>query len=141
MIRNERQRTLTMRKRAAAIEAANQIPDGDPGRDANLRFADQLAYELGEYEAVRGGWRRSFDVDSVEGLADALVRARIARGWTQKQLAEALHVSEQMVQKDESGGYENAGLARLADIADVLEYELHGELCPADTHAHPGIDR
>jgi transcriptional regulator with XRE-family HTH domain len=59
-----------------------------------------------------------------------LVKARIARGWTQKQLAAALGVSEQMVQKDEAGNYKRAGVARLAEVGDVLGYRLTGRLLP-----------
>jgi HTH-type transcriptional regulator/antitoxin HigA len=48
------------------------------------------------------------------------VKGRVVRGWTSRQLAEALGVAEQQIQRDESTGYAAASLARLGDIADAL---------------------
>jgi len=44
----------------------------------------------------------------------------VARGWTQRRLAEALGVAEQQIQRYESSAYRSASLARLCDIADAL---------------------
>jgi HTH-type transcriptional regulator/antitoxin HigA len=46
---------------------------------------------------------------------------RIARGWTQRRLAEALGVAEQQVQRDESTDYRSASLARICDVAAALD--------------------
>jgi HTH-type transcriptional regulator/antitoxin HigA len=56
----------------------------------------------------------------LRGLAEALVKARIARGWTQRRLSDELGVAEQQVQRYEATGYVAASLARLADVADAL---------------------
>ncbi len=70
-----------------------------------------LQREIAEYEALQSGQVRSFAMQSVwSELPATLVRARIARGWTHKELAQALGTSEQQVQKDEAGGYSKAGL-------------------------------
>lgn len=61
-----------------------------------------------------------FEAASLAGLADALIKARIARGWTQRRLAEALGVAEQQIQRYESTAYRTASLARLCDIAEAL---------------------
>lgn len=49
------------------------------------------------------------------------MKARIARGWTQRRLAEALGVAEQQVQRYESTGYRSASLARICDVAAALD--------------------
>ncbi len=54
------------------------------------------------------------------------MRARIARGWTHKDLAQALGTTEQQVQKDESGGYARANLDRLQRVASALDIEITG---------------
>jgi HTH-type transcriptional regulator/antitoxin HigA len=86
--------------------------------------ASDLEAELAEYELLRSGKLTSFEAHSLAQLADALVKARIAKGWTQRQLADALGVAEQQIQRYESTGYGAASLARLCDIADALGTEV-----------------
>lgn len=129
MIRNERQLRIAQRKRDDARKAAVAAHDS-VDRDTYEQFAREIDVEIDEYLHIRDGHQRSFDVDSIDALADALVKARIAAGLTQRDLAERLGVSEQMVQRDEARGYETAKLSRLADVGDALGYHLHGVLAP-----------
>ncbi|MGH9089927.1 MAG: helix-turn-helix domain-containing protein [Acidimicrobiales bacterium] len=68
--------------------------------------------------------RRRWEISSGKvnrpGLAVLLVKARIARCWTQRDLAHALGVAEQQVQRYESTGYRSASLARICDVAGAL---------------------
>ncbi len=88
--------------------------------DAVLAQADDLRAEVREYEHLRGGGVSVFEATSLSELATLLVKARIARGWTQRRLAEALGMAEQQVQRYESTAYRSASLARLCDVADAL---------------------
>jgi ribosome-binding protein aMBF1 (putative translation factor) len=85
---------------------------------------ESLAEELADYELLRTGNVKTLSSSSVLGLADLLVRARIARGWTQAQLAEALGIAVQQVQRYESTGYASASLSRINDVAQALEIEI-----------------
>lgn len=128
MITNERQYTQTRKKLGeleALIVATESGEAGDDGfRDLQLSGlqsqADDLRDELAEYETLRDGGATVIEADSLAGIAGALIKARIARGWTQRQLAERLGVAEQQVQRYESSHYRTASLARLCDIADAL---------------------
>jgi HTH-type transcriptional regulator/antitoxin HigA len=60
-----------------------------------------LEAELTEYEQLRSGAVRSFKAGSLPELAVALVKARIAKGWSQRRLAEELGVAEQQIQRYE----------------------------------------
>ncbi len=88
--------------------------------DAVRAQADDLRAEIAEYELLRSGQVSSFEAASLAGLATLLVKARIARGWPQRRLAEALGVAEQQIQRYESTGYRAASLARICDVADAL---------------------
>lgn len=88
--------------------------------DAVSAQADDLRAELAEYERLRSGRQSTFTADSLAELATVLVKARIARGWTQRQLADALGMAEQQIQRYEANGYRSTSLARLCDIADAL---------------------
>ena len=59
-------------------------------------------------------------VNSIVDIAVALIQARIARHWTQKQLAEKLDLPEQQIQRYESSRYKGVALERLQEIADAL---------------------
>ncbi len=139
MIQNERQYEVTKKKLAdlqASLEAvqAKTRPDHVPEivwrghQNGILALIGDLRAELDEYEKLRAGESRHFPLASVfEDLPAALVRARIARGWTHKELAKALGTTEQQVQKDEAGGYARASLDRLQRVADVLKVRIAGK--------------
>jgi transcriptional regulator with XRE-family HTH domain len=50
-----------------------------------------------------------------------LIKARIAAGITQKELAAKIGVQEQQIQRYESDRYASASLARLTQVAHALE--------------------
>jgi DNA-binding XRE family transcriptional regulator len=83
-----------------------------------------LEAEIAEYEQLRSGTIRSFEAGSLPELAVALVKARIAKGWSQRRLAEELGVAEQQVQRYESTGYTSASLARLCDVVAALGVDV-----------------
>jgi HTH-type transcriptional regulator/antitoxin HigA len=89
--------------------------------DAVRAQADDLRTELREYDRLRSGAVSTFESASLEGLATLLIKARISRGWSQRQLAEAPGVAEQQIQRYESTAYRSASLARMCDVADALD--------------------
>lgn len=128
MITNEVQYRATKAHLDRFDEAAANI-ESRPGKrtkldqlelDAVRSQADDLRAELADFEQLRGGALSTFEAPSLEELATVLVRARIARGWTQRQLAEKLGVAEQQIQRYEANDYRSTSLARLCDIADTL---------------------
>ena len=148
MIQNEREYKVTRGKLtmlAESLTEAQARPRSDlpevihqAGINGIRLLMNDLETEIAEYEARREGRSSSLQLDSVlEELPTALSRARVARGWTQKELAQALGVSEQQVQKDERGGYERASLARLRRVAEALGLQVTGEarLAPRDRDA------
>jgi transcriptional regulator with XRE-family HTH domain len=128
MIRNDRQLSIAKEKQEALLNAASTAEPSDATIYRDL--ADEVQQEIDEYIEIRDGYVNLFAIESIDDLGAAATKARIARRWTQKRLADSLGVSEQMVQKDESRGYEKAGVARLAEVVDVLGYQLVGELRP-----------
>lgn len=128
MISNERQLANAREKLTQLRAAVEELSEDDAIAFQDL--AAELQRRVDDYVAARDGLANVFKISDVDGLASAVIRARVARGWTQKQLAEELEVSEQMVQRDEARQYENVGLAKLGELLDALEYELVGQLRP-----------
>ena len=88
--------------------------------DAVRAQASDLQAELDEYDRLWSGEVSSIEASSLEELSTLLIKSRIARGWTQLQLADALGVAEQQVQRYESTEYRSASLARICDVAAAL---------------------
>ena len=128
MIRSDKQLKISEERLAELRAAAESTRSID--RVTWLALVADIEKEIAEYKDIRAGRVTVFNLDSVDDLAEALVKARLACGITQKELADRLQVSEQMVQRDESGAYERATLVRLADVVDALDYELVGALRP-----------
>ncbi len=80
----------------------------------------QLKTQLKEYEAIKVGKRVLPDLKLVEGIPELLVKWRIARRLTQKELAEQLHMHENQIQRYENTDYAAASLATILEIAHVL---------------------
>ncbi len=134
MITNEVQRRSTEAHLSQFEEALANLETKARGKkrsklsqlelDAVRSQAEDLRAELEEYDRLRSGAVSTFDASSLEELATLLIKARIARGWSQRQLAEALAVAEQQVQRYEATGYRSASLARICDIAAALDVTI-----------------
>ena len=85
-------------------------------------FHLQLQEEVESYQRLKRG---EFDeIWNLQGLGQLLISARIARGMTQRQLAEKLGVNESQVSRDERNEYHGVTLDRAARILELLGVEL-----------------
>lgn len=136
ILQNERQydfAKIQLAKLEAALQSAQESPSDLPpsAQHANVNgialLIRDLRGQLAEYEKLCAGQIETLTlVEVLAQLPETLVRARIARGWTQRQLSEQLGTSEQQVQKDEAGAYARATLIKLSRVAGVLGVSLSG---------------
>ena len=90
--------------------------------DPILSFHLQLEEEVQSYERLKRG---EFDeLSDLRGLGHLLISLRVARGLTQRELAERLGVHESLVSRDERNEYHGITLDRAARILDALGFEL-----------------
>ncbi|HZE51694.1 MAG TPA: XRE family transcriptional regulator [Bradyrhizobium sp.] len=92
-----------------------------------------LLAEIEEYEKLRSGRVSSIELDSLADLPDGLIRARIAAGLTQKDLAGRLGMREQQIQRYEASRYEGVSFARVVDVADAIGLKIRKRLEVLDT--------
>ena len=136
MIKNERQYRITKtqaEKFASALSDAQSKEYTDPllaelERNALKSQLDELSQQIDEYEELQAGTRSVIDVDSFAELPDALVKARIAAGLSQKNLADRLELKEQQIQRYEATDYRTASLARLQEIVQALGISVRGKV-------------
>lgn len=94
--------------------------------DALKSQITDMASELAEYDLLKSGqisFSKSYALDE---LPRVLVQARIAGGMSQTELAEKLGMKPQQVQRYEATDYMGASLARLIEIARVLDVKASG---------------
>ena len=134
MIKNDRQFHIVRARLQRLSRLAGELEqrlgrEGPEGRtELELRAVQgeraRMEAELEEYEALLSGRVEVGTARAVEDLPRLLVRARIAAGLTQAQLAEELGLAGQQIQRYESTDYEGASLPRLSEIARVLGVRL-----------------
>lgn len=132
MISNQRQYLITQsqaerfRQALAAPDAQGLHPKAVAAMRAGLRSQlDDLEAEMAEYDALRSGQITAFEADSIIGIGAALIKARIMRKLTQKDLAERLSMAEQQVQRYEATEYRGVAAERLQQVADALKLRVH----------------
>ncbi|MCZ3388997.1 MAG: hypothetical protein LH645_07700 [Actinomycetia bacterium] len=76
--------------------ARDKLRGLQPTRDQASTSLDQIAYDdltselqrqVDDYEAIKSGAVQKFSVEAIDELGPAIVRAQMARGLTQRQLA------------------------------------------------------
>lgn len=91
-----------------------------------ISFHLQLQEEVESYEGLLRGEIR--ELVNLHGLGQILVGVRIARGMTQRQLAETLGVDESQVSRDERNEYHGVTVERASRILDALCAELRSRV-------------
>ena len=135
MIKNERQYRITRAQAERFERSLEELQGGDEEdqdlhpliakarEDAIRSQLSDLRSELREYEALKAG---KFDLDQlsvVSVMHTMLINARIARGMSQKDLAERIGLKEQQIQRYEATDYASVSLSRIKDIVSGLSEE------------------
>jgi HTH-type transcriptional regulator / antitoxin HipB len=133
MIQNERQYRITQTKLKEFERDLAAIDPQDPNlhprqivgwtNSYNLTIR-QLKQEIAEYEQLKSGNILTFVLGSLDDLPTTLIKARIAAGMTQKELADKIGVQEQQIQRYEASHYSSASFDRLRAIATALKIEI-----------------
>lgn len=144
MIKNERQYRITKTQAQLFEQALAQLLGGLDGQSSGdgslhplLRKAQEdalqsqledLRRQLAEYEGLASGVQKTFVSHSFDDFPNALIRARIAAGLSQKELAERLGLKEQQVQRYEATGYSSASLERVKAVIRALGVTVKEEV-------------
>jgi HTH-type transcriptional regulator / antitoxin HipB len=129
VIQNQHQYRVTNSKLKDLEQSLAELANNPRGLSARLLqsekaglqvWIDRLKAEIDEYDRLKQG-ESTFKFSSLPELPIALIKARIAKGMTQKQLAEKIGVREQQIQRYESSHYCSASFDRVTEISEALE--------------------
>jgi len=132
MIKNEREYKITkasLKKLEDALTHLQKLRKKGSSDSAKLKLQEtatksvmeDLKGQIGEYEQLKKGRFEATALEIVETVPTNLIRARIALGWTQKDLAARLGTTEQQIQKYEATDYKSASFKKIVEIASVLK--------------------
>lgn len=131
MITTDTQYNVTARKLNKLRETIGVLAmqdDANPFAIAQRRSLEELSnalrVELTEYDELKSGKVSELSVATLADLPKTLIKARIARGLNQSQLAELLGTRPQQVQRWENDEYSNVGFTALKSIADALNLDV-----------------
>jgi DNA-binding XRE family transcriptional regulator len=127
MIQNELQYRVTKtRLREFQETQQNLEQDGIKGKALEVRrkavasMIAELSLSLEAFQATKTQGIPS-TLLSLEQIPDDLIKARIAAGLTQASLAKTLRLKPQQIQRYEATKYASANLARVLEVARVLQ--------------------
>lgn len=121
-----RERETLQRQREQLEEMDLSEAEVERGLGPLISFRDQLLEEIETYERMRRG-----DLSALHDLRTIgrwLIGARIAKGWSLSDLADALDVSVQQVSRDENNEYQGISTERAQRILDALSVRFRLEV-------------
>lgn len=132
MIKNERQYRITRAQAAKFESALKALTKTDNDRTTHPRLIkaqadamrsqlESLNRELREYKELKKGDIAPPDLEYIAVVPRDLIRARIASGLSQKELAERLGMPEQQIQRYEAKEYKSVSLGRISEVARILQ--------------------
>ena len=99
----------------------------------------ELVEQVKLYDGKRAGLETEFPFSSVSEVGEHLIGCRVARSWTQRQLADVLGLKEQQIQRYEKDRYSTISLARLNAVAEALGVKIAGTLNTEREDAEPKV--
>jgi len=87
-----------------------------------------LISDVREYENLKEGKIAITEVSNLKSLPLTLIKARIANGLTQSELAEKVGVKMQQIQRYEAEKYDSASVKTLLKIAEHLNININAEV-------------
>ena len=135
MIKNERQYRITKAQAdrfSQTLDSLRHRPSGTAGvhpliakaqEDALRSQLADLEGELREYESLKAGKFPIDELNMVAELPAVLIKARIAQGLSQRDLAERIGLREQQIQRYEATDYASASLTRIREVVTALSPE------------------
>jgi len=95
--------------------------------DSMQALIEEWGEQAREYEALKSG-NVPLTLRSLRELPLVLVRARVAAGLSQKQLAQRLGLKAQQIQRYEATRYRTITLGRMLEVAEALGLRLEGSV-------------
>jgi transcriptional regulator with XRE-family HTH domain/Zn-dependent peptidase ImmA (M78 family) len=144
MIRNEQQYKIAkvsaanFKKALEDLEGKTSIDSGahpillEAEKEALRLQYSELTHQIEYYDELKSGKLQVLEVSSFDELPNGLIQARIAKGLSQKDLAEKLGLKEQQIQRYEATNYSTASFDRIKEVITALGIKINKEIFITD---------
>jgi ribosome-binding protein aMBF1 (putative translation factor) len=86
---------------------------------------EDIKRELVDYENLKNSGVSEFKAGSLDEFGEVVTKARIAKGWSQADLAKAMGTHHQQIQRYERNDWQKINLWRLQEVVDALGLRLN----------------
>jgi len=133
MIKNERQLKITKKKlREFDVLVSDLKAESNGTKDLRLKMQidalnsdiSLMRQEVNDFEELKSGKVRTIIAKTFHELPEIIIKARIARSMTHKDLAMALKVNEQQIQRYENNNYASVSFSKLEKIVEILDIAM-----------------
>ena len=148
MIKNEKQLKVTESKlkefenSIVALKSKNSTDLIDKIMISSMKSQiDSLKSEILEYKKLKS-LKPNILISKIEDLPETLIKARILKGYTQKDLADLAGLKEQQIQRYEATNYDSINFGKLIYISKCmgLQFDETKAIIKEDLISVKGID-
>lgn len=131
VIRNELERRKADEQAEYLRSELEQIPTEEQKDEVSHSIISGLRMQisdienkLAEYDRLKKGLAPIPTADNFDDIGELIIKARIARGWSQSDLAKVLGMEQQQVQRYEKNDWQKISLWRLQEVVEALDLEV-----------------
>jgi hypothetical protein len=137
VIRSESERRRSEEQVAYLRSELDKIPAPEQENEVTASVINGLRMqisdienELAEYDRLKNGLQTVLTANSFDDIGELVIKARIARGWSQADLARELEMEPQQVQRYERNDWQKISLWRLQEVVEALKLrcQIHAYL-------------
>lgn len=126
-IRSESERRRAEEQVEYLQSELEKIPVSEQGDEVTIGVINGLHMQisdiekqLAEYDRLKEGLEPILAASSFDDIGELIIKARILRGWSQADLAKALDMEPQQVQRYERNDWQKISLWRLQEVVEAL---------------------
>ncbi len=137
MVKNQKQASITKEKLDELKKAKGEFEASEGNKKDPFKYElginsfnsliEDLETQLNEYNSLVEGNFHCLQAKTLEEIPKVLIAARLAQKMSQKDLAIALDLNEQQIQRYEMNDYEAASWTRIVEIAMALKMKFSFE--------------
>lgn len=123
--RRAEEQVVYLQSELEKIPASEQEDEVTAGVINGLRMQiSDIKKQLAVYSRLKRGLEAILTAESFDDVGELVIKARITRGWSQADLAKALDMEPQQVQRYERNEWQKISLWRLQEVVEALNLDI-----------------
>lgn len=135
MIKNSKQRKVADLQLKEIEENLNAFTAENIGQDVNTakhklglasfnRLLNKYKKDILEFDELQANGMKVIRKTNIRNLASILIKARLGKKMTQKEIADNIGIDEQQIQRYEANDFESAKWTRILEVIEALDVNI-----------------